>query len=112
MLSVEEGAPRRPGGFDAVSHALEAAHDNLVLHIEKESLAELRPAVEQLARVILVELKEAIDSYKPCPGATDRPNGGSPWDKECGHWWRRQAYRGRITAGRRRVRRVSNHVVP
>ncbi len=45
-------------------------------------------------------------------GATDRPNGGSPWDKECGHWWRRQAYRGRITAGRRRVRRVSNHVVP
>ncbi len=44
---------------------------DLVLHIEKEALAELRPAVEQLARVNLVELKEAIDSYKPCPGATE-----------------------------------------
>ena len=44
---------------------------DLVLHIEKEALAELRPAVEQLARVNLVELREAIDSYKPCPGATE-----------------------------------------
>ncbi len=44
---------------------------DLVLHIEKEALAELRPAVEQLARVNLVELKEAIDSYRPCPGATE-----------------------------------------
>lgn len=44
---------------------------DLVLHIEKEALAELRPAVDRLAHVNLTELKEAIDSYRPCPGATE-----------------------------------------
>jgi len=56
--------------LDILSYAMAYAH-LLQLHIEKEALAELRPAVEQLARVNLVELREAIDSYRPCPGATE-----------------------------------------
>ena len=44
---------------------------DLVLHTELEAIAELKPSVEQLAQVNLEELKEALDSYKPCPGALE-----------------------------------------
>ncbi len=42
---------------------------DLVRAIEDETIADLKPVVEQLASVRLPELKAAIDAAEPCPGS-------------------------------------------
>ena len=44
---------------------------DLVRAIEDETIAELKPVIEQLASVNLPELKAAIDAAEPCPGSIE-----------------------------------------
>ena len=44
---------------------------DLVRAIEDETIAELKPVIEQLASVNLPGLKAAIDAAEPCPGSIE-----------------------------------------
>ena len=42
---------------------------NLVDRVEQDALQELMPYLSALSEVNLEQLKDALDSYKPCPGS-------------------------------------------
>lgn len=44
---------------------------NLVDRVEQDALQELMPYLSALSKVNLEQLKDALDSYKPCPGSAE-----------------------------------------
>ena len=44
---------------------------NLVDRVEQDALQELMPYLSTLSKVNLEQLKDALDSYKPCPGSAE-----------------------------------------